>query len=43
MSLFNWLLGVGAVAAIVELLWWIGVVGYLYRYRFANKKAGDPQ
>lgn len=40
MSPMNWLLSVGAVAAIIELLWWTGVGIYLYR--FMNKD-GDEQ
>ena len=31
MSMFNWLLGIGAIAAIIELLWWIGVIAWLIR------------
>jgi hypothetical protein len=31
MSMFNWLLSLGAIAAIIELLWWIGVIAWLIR------------
>jgi len=39
MSTFNWLLSVGAAAAIIELLWWTGVG--IYIYRFIKKETGD--
>lgn len=31
MSMFNWLLSLGAIAAIIELLWWIGVITWVIR------------
>jgi|APSaa5957512493_1039668.scaffolds.fasta_scaffold59939_4 hypothetical protein len=32
MSMFNWLLSLGAIAAIIELLWWIGVIAWVIRF-----------
>jgi hypothetical protein len=39
MSRLEWLLSMGAFAAIIEVLWWVGVGIYMYRIF----KEGDAQ
>ena len=42
MSNLTWLLSIGATAAIIELIWWVGVTAYAIKY-FNNKNTGDVQ
>ena len=32
MSNLNWLLSIGATVAIIEFIWWIGIVTYVIKF-----------